>query len=194
MTRIEKILRQAVLLLPLLGLMPSSSPALEVAGVKVEEKVSVGDVSLQLNGAGVRTRLFFKVYVAALYVAKPSTNSRQLLEATEPNRMVLRMLRDVDADTLFNSLRDGLRANVPEAELGALQAGVDQLGALMISIGQARNGDIIALDLGLDKVVVSHNGAVRGQVAVPRLGRALLSIWLGEHAVDDSLKKALLGN
>lgn len=194
MTRTGKLFCQAVLLLPLLGLMPSISPALEVAGVKVEEKVSVGDTALQLNGAGVRTRLFFKVYVAALYVTKPSSQPRQLLESTEPSRMVLRMLRDVDADTLFNSLRDGLRANVPGPELIVLQAGVDQLGALMGTISQARNGDSIVLDLGPDKVVVSHNGAVRGQVAVPRLGRALLSIWLGESAVDESLKKALLGN
>ncbi|CAB1370913.1 chalcone isomerase family protein [Denitratisoma oestradiolicum] len=192
MTRIKKFLRQASLLLPLLGMTPSSLQAVEVAGVKVEDRLTAQGATLQLNGAGLRTKMFFKVYVAALYVTKPSTSSRQLLEAPEPSRMVLQMLRDVDADTLFNSLRDGLRANVPEAELVTLQAGVDQLGALMATIGQARSGDTIVLDLDMEKVVVSHNGEVRGQVAAPRLGRALLSIWLGEHPVDDSLKKALL--
>ncbi|MBP7668921.1 MAG: chalcone isomerase family protein, partial [Burkholderiaceae bacterium] len=41
--------------------------AAEVAGVKLQEKVSVGGKDLVLNGAGVRTRMVFKVYVAALY-------------------------------------------------------------------------------------------------------------------------------
>lgn len=39
-----------------------------VSGVKLDDSVQVGSQSLKLNGAGVRYKVFFKVYVAALYL------------------------------------------------------------------------------------------------------------------------------
>jgi len=47
-----------------------SAHSLEVKGVKVDESVQVGVNTLVLNGAGVRTKMMFKVYVAALYLGK----------------------------------------------------------------------------------------------------------------------------
>ena len=41
--------------------------AAEVGGVKLEDKVAVGGKDLVLNGAGIRTRAIFKVYVGSLY-------------------------------------------------------------------------------------------------------------------------------
>jgi Chalcone isomerase-like len=40
-------------------LVPFSVTAAEVAGVKIDDKTRVADSDLALNGAGVRTRLFF---------------------------------------------------------------------------------------------------------------------------------------
>lgn len=50
-----------------------SSQALEVKGVKVDETAQVGGAALELNGAGVRTKMIFKVYVAALYLGQKQT-------------------------------------------------------------------------------------------------------------------------
>ena len=44
--------------------------AAEVAGVKVDDKIRVGSSDLVLNGAGLRSKVFIKVYVGALYVGK----------------------------------------------------------------------------------------------------------------------------
>ena len=53
-------------LLLLLIAFPSYSA--EVAGVKLEEKALVENASLNLNGAGLRKRAFFSVYVIGLYL------------------------------------------------------------------------------------------------------------------------------
>ena len=52
----------------LLAFCIASAPALaaEVAGVKLDDKMSVGGQELVLNGAGIRTKAFFKVYVGSL--------------------------------------------------------------------------------------------------------------------------------
>ena len=50
----------------------SAQPA-EIEGVKLEPTAQVGGAALVLNGAGVRTRAIFKVYVAGLYVPQRPT-------------------------------------------------------------------------------------------------------------------------
>ncbi len=53
-----------------------SAPVLaaEVGGVKLDAKASVGGQELVLNGAGIRTKVFFKVYVASLYLPAKATD------------------------------------------------------------------------------------------------------------------------
>jgi len=168
--------------------------AVEVAGVKVDDQIKVGANELMLNGAGVRTKVFIKVYVGALYVSQKSNAPAALLDAATPRRMSMRMLREIDADTLYGALRDGLKDNNSEAELAALKAPTEQFAEIMKKIGTAKNGDTVALDFSADGVAVGFNGEPRGKVASGPFARALLKVWLGENPVDTSLKKALLGN
>ena len=53
----------------------TSAWALDVDGIKVEDKATVGGRELVLNGAGVRTRAIFKVYVGetGLPLIRPKT-------------------------------------------------------------------------------------------------------------------------
>ncbi|HQR04420.1 MAG: chalcone isomerase family protein [Proteobacteria bacterium] len=182
----------ALILATLLSAVPLH--AAEVAGVRVDDHIQVNGTHLQLNGAGLRTKFFFKVYVAALYVVNRSNSSTQLLDSREPSRMVLKMLRSVDADTLFQSLHEGLQANLSASELSAIQTQTEQLGALMKQIGSTRIGDTLSIDLAPESVTVGYNGESRGTIRGGQLSRALLGIWLGEHPAEASLKKALLGS
>lgn len=167
--------------------------AAEVAGIKVEDQIRIGASELQLNGAGLRTKVFVKVYLGALYVTQKSNTPAVLLDAATPRRMSMRMLRDIDSDTLYGALRDGLKDNNSEAELAALKAPTEQFADLMKKIGTARNGDTVALDFTGEGVGVSFNGESRGKVSSGAFAKALLKVWLGENPVDGTLKKALLG-
>ena len=86
----------------LLAALPAS--ALEVAGVKVADSITVDGKTLQLNGAGLRTKSFpkVKVYVAALYVTEPSTDPAALV-ALEQGRVA-------DAETAFSARGNGSTA------------------------------------------------------------------------------------
>jgi len=167
--------------------------AVEVAGVKVEDQVRVGGNELVLNGAGVRTKVFVKVYVGALYVSQKANTPAALLDAATPRRMTMRMLRDIDSDTLYGALRDGLKDNNSDAELAALKASTEQFAEIMKKAGSAKVGDTVAVDFTADGVGVSFNGEPRGKVAGGAFAKALLKVWLGDNPVDGSLKKALLG-
>lgn len=168
--------------------------AAEVAGVKIDERAHVGNSELVLNGAGLRSKLFIKLYVGALYVPQKSSAANTLIEAATPRRMSLRMLRDIGADSLLSALEDGLANNNASAELEAVKPQAEQFAGLMRGLGKVREGDSVALDFSGEGVALSLNGEPRGKVAGGTFAKALLKVWLGDKPVDAGLKKALLGN
>jgi hypothetical protein len=167
----------------------------EVQGVKLDPAAQVGGAALQLNGAGVRTRAIFKVYVAGLYVPQKANSAAALLAQKGPRRVAITMLRDVDADTFSGALIDGLRQNHSEAQMAAMKAQVDQLTASFKAAGEAKKGDVIHLEFLPDTGThLTVNGQARGNaIAGEEFFTALLRVWLGDKPVDGDLKKGLLG-
>ena len=168
---------------------------LEVEGVKLDATAQVGNTVLQLNGAGLRTKVFFKVYVAGLYVPQKVSNAAQLLAQKGPRRVSIVMLRNVDAESFANALNDGLRDNHTEAQLAAMKPQIDVLNASLKVAGDAKKGDVIHLDYEPDSGTrVTVNGQVRGStIAGEDFFTAVLRIWLGDKPVDGPLKKGLVG-
>lgn len=166
-----------------------------VEGVAFEPAVSVGGQSLTLNGAGVRTRVVFKVYATGLYVPQKSGDAAALLGQTGPRRVAITMLRDVDGATFSDALVDGLKANHGADQLAALKSQIDRLQATLKGIGEAKKGDRIQLDWVPESgTVITVNGQPRGEpIAGAPFYTALLRIWLGDKPADASLKKAMLG-
>lgn len=168
--------------------------AVEVVGVRLDDSLRVGSNELVLNGAGVRSKLFIKVYVGALYVGEKSSSPVAIIGSAAPRRMLMRLQRDLGADALSEALEEGLANNHAPAELVAIKPQSEQLSAIMRGIGKVKEGDVIAIDFAADGIAVSLNGMGRGKVAGGEFARALLKVWLGEKPVDAALKKALLGS
>lgn len=167
--------------------------AAEVAGLRVDDHAKVGNTDLVLNGAGIRTKIFFKVYVGALYLPKKTNSAATVIDSAEPRRVVLHMMRDLDADSLFGALLEGLKNNHGEADLASLKPDTDQFERIMRTIGNAKTGDVIGIDLSSDGLSVSFNGQPRGSVASEAFAKALLKVWLGDRPADSDLKRAMLG-
>src|SRR5713226_10163432 len=136
--------RQGVLLL--LMLCAQFAFAAEIEGVKVDERVRIGSADLQLNGAGIRTRLIFKVYVGALYLPEKKSSATEVLALGGAKRVSMTLLRDLTARQLTDALEEGIRANSSEAELAALKERIDALVATMNEIGSAKEKTVITLD------------------------------------------------
>jgi len=191
---------RAAMLIGLTGLLtattlPVLAQPVELEGQKFEPTVEVGGQTLTLNGVGLRRRAIFKVYVAGLYVPQKSSSAAPLISDKGSRRVALRMLRDVDADSFIDSLKDGLKNNLSEAQLSALQPQVDALAATLKSIGEAKKGDAINFDYTPDGGTrITVNGQPRGTpIPGAEFFSAMLRIWLGEKPADESLKKGMLG-
>lgn len=170
--------------------------AILVEGVKFEPSATVGGQNIVLNGAGLRSRLFIKVYAAGVYVPQKSNDPAVLLGQSGTRRILIGMLRDVGAETFANSLLESLAANHSEKQMAEFKPQIDQLLTAIRSVGEAKKGDTIQLDYTSD---VGTRMAVNGKpLGEPVAGgaaffNALLRIWIGDKPADTSLKKAMLG-
>jgi hypothetical protein len=166
--------------------------ALEVAGVNVADKAKLGAAELVLNGAGIRTRAIFKVYVGALYLAEKKSTAADVLAQKGAKRVALTMLRELSAQQLNEAFDGGIQANHSAAEVEALKPRIAELLALFTD---GKKGDVILLDfLPESGTVVNVNGQAKGKpIPGEDFYRALLRIWLGDKPVDGDLKRAMLG-
>jgi hypothetical protein len=167
----------------------------EREGVKLEPAAQLGGAALQLNGAGVRTRAIFKVYVAGLYVPAKNTSAAALLAQKGPRRLALTMLRNLDADSFAGALNDGLRNNHTEAQLAAFKPQIDALNAAVKAVDEVKKGDVVNIEFTPEagtRILV--NGQQKGaSIAGEDFYAAMLRIWLGDKPADADLKKGLLG-
>jgi hypothetical protein len=168
--------------------------ALEVSGVKLADSVHLGSRDLVLNGAGLRTKFFFKVYVAALYLGEKTHVAEAALNQPGEKRIALHVLRELSDEQLLHGFNEVLAANHTPAELQALEPQLNELTAIFHAVGKVKEGDVVALDYLPDngtQIVV--NGVLRGNIAGAVFNRALFKIWLGDKPAQPDLKQKMLG-
>jgi long-chain acyl-CoA synthetase len=166
--------------------------AAEVGGVKLDDKVSLGGKELVLNGAGIRTKLVFKVYVASLYVPAKVGDLQGVL-ASNPRRVQLNLLRDLSADDLAGALADGIKETSSAEQAAAAKTQTDQLLSIMKSVGQAKSGQVVTLDFVGGDTRIGFDGQAKGSIAGDAFNAALMRIWMADKPVQPDLRKAMLG-
>jgi hypothetical protein len=184
-------MRKLALALSLLLLLSSPSFALDVGGVNVAPTVSSRQKTLTLNGAGVRKKLFFKVYVGSLYTERKVTTPAQLL--ADPGEKLIRMTfvyKKVEKEKIVDAFAEGLANNSP-----AVRSSANAKAFLSWFTADFTAGDVVDISLSPDGAVsAAHNGKVLGTLRDPAVAQAVLRIWFGEKPADGDLKKGMLGN
>ena len=178
-----------------LALVSVTAQPVEVAGVNLDDRVQVGDTVLVLNGAGLRTVLsFVSVYVGALYLPQKSSDANGIMAASCPRRLLMVMKRGVEAEKMLTAFHEGLATHFTAAELQAVQPRLDELDSILRGIKSVQEGDRLSLDFAADgSIRIGLNDEPRGSIRSSQLTAMLLGIWLGEHPVQENLRKALLG-
>lgn len=174
----------------------SLAASIDISGVKVEDTANVGNSSLKLNGAGIRYKAIFKVYVSSLYASKKVSSLDELVAAPGPKRMTMTMLREIDSNSLGKLLTRGVEDNNPKTEMSKLVPGLIRLGDTFNAYKALNPGDVILIDfIPGTGTIITVKGKVQGEpFKEPEFFKAIMSIWLGPVPADFKLKDALLGN
>ena len=94
------------------GAAATAAVAVQLAGVKVEDAVTVSGTKLQLNGAGIRYKGPFKVYVGDLYTTRRVSSLDDLIAAPGPKLLSMTILRDINSAEFDKLLTRGMEDNV----------------------------------------------------------------------------------
>lgn len=173
----------------------SQANAGEVAGVDLPEQVKVEaeGAPLLLNGAGIRKKFFFSIYLASLYLPATTDDAGAILKADQPNRVQMDMLYSkVEKEKLVEGWNDGFAANHSAEALQPLRDRIERFNAMFETLV---SGDQVQFDyLPSQGTRVTINGSERGVIPGHDFNQALLKIWIGESPVTGSLKQSLLGS
>ncbi len=165
----------------------------KIAGVELADSYQLGGRSLTLNGAGVRSKFFFKIYIGALYTGKTSNKAAEMIADPGPRSMQMIMLyKEVEAKKITGGWTEGFRANVTDTEFKQLENRLQKFNALFPALHE---GDIVHMDYTPESgTKLSINGEARGNIQGEDFFSALLKVWIGDHPADGKLKAGLLGH
>ena len=185
----------ALLIAASLGWGASALAAVEIAGVKLEETITIADTKLQLNGAGVRYKGPFKVYVGDLYTTRPVKSLDELIAAPGPKRLSMTFLREINSAEFGKLLTRGIEDNVSKQELSKIIPGMIKMGDIFAANKAFAPGDVCAIEWDPAKgLSIWAKGKLQAEPSNdPAFFRALMSIWFGQVPADWKLKDTLLG-
>lgn len=171
-----------------------AATAVELAGVKLDDSIKLGNENLRLNGAGIRYKMVFKVYVIGLYLTDKKISAADVLAAPGARRVTLAMLRDVGSEEFGKAFASGIEQNTDVAERALLAAPMAKFNAMFASVAELKQGDVLNVDwIPSSGMVVLLNGKkILEPIADPAFYNAVLRIWLGAKPIDDKLKRQLL--
>jgi len=167
----------------------------DVAGVKFPNTMQVGSTRLQINGAGVRYKVVFKVYAAALYLADKAATPEAVLAAPGPRHLQIVMLREIDANELGRLFTKGMEQNATREEFNRSLSGVMRMSDVFSKYKKLKPGESFAVEWvpGRGTVILVNGEPVSEPIKEPEFYSLLMKIWLGHSPADAQLKEALLG-
>jgi hypothetical protein len=165
--------------------------AANVAGVNMEDRVTVGTQTLVLNGAGLRKKFIVKVYVGGLYLPSKQASAATILTTDQPRRMVMHFLYSVTKAQMAEAWDEGLTDNTPKAS-PEVKTAFKTLEGWMEDVPKGNR--IILTYVPGTGTTVEVNGKSKGTLGGKAVSDAILNTWLGPNpAPGADFKKAVLG-
>ncbi|MBG6077132.1 chalcone isomerase family protein [Polaromonas sp. CG_9.11] len=167
----------------------------EVSGIKLADPVELAGSRLLLNGAGIRYKAVFKVYVAALYLENKATTPEEVFAAPGARRISITMLREIDSNELGKSFTKAFEENAPKNEMSKLIPGLLKMSQVFSDQKKMLAGESFTIDwIPGTGTVISVKGKPQGEpIKEVEFYNAMLRIWLGTRPAEWKLKEELLG-
>jgi len=169
----------------------TAAAAATVDDVKVPETATVAGKTLQLNGAGLRTKFFVHVYVGALYLPQKTQSADAAIGMDGPDRVLMHMLYAASRSQMTDAFNDDFHDNLSRDGYAALK---DRINTFLDYFGDTHHGEEITIDYAPGTgTQVTIDGQVKGTIPGEDFHRAVMLVWLGRDPADGGLKRAMLG-
>ncbi|QLC67357.1 chalcone isomerase family protein [Flavobacterium sp. LPB0248] len=189
----KKILLLLTMLLSLQFSTVSAQTQIDVNGVTVPRKIDFQGKSLQLNGAGGRSKMWLEVYVQALYLSQLTQDPQFIIDSDTEMAVRIEITSSmVSSNKLTKAMNTGFEKSAG-ANLEQLRPRIEQLKSYLSDAITEKDVFILAYNPLDQNVYISKNEVLKGKIPGFDFKKALFGIWLSDKPVDETLKKHLLG-
>ena len=165
--------------------------AATLAGVTLDDHVTVNNQQLLLNGMGLRKKFIIKVYVGGLYLPAKQSNATTVIATDAPRRQVFHFLFSVSKSQMADAWEEGLEDNTPNAS-PEVKTAFKTLQSWMEDIPKG-NRMVVTYVPGIG-TTVEVNGHNKGTLGGKATADAILNTWIGpDPGPGQDFKKAVLG-
>ncbi|WPO79626.1 chalcone isomerase family protein [Flavobacterium sp. KACC 22761] len=171
----------------------SAQTQLDVNGVTVPRKIEIQNKTMQLNGAGGRSKMWLEVYVQALYLSQLSQDPKFIIDSDTEMAIRIEITSSmVSSNKLTKAMNTGFEKSAG-SNLEALRPRIEQFKTYLSDAITEKDVFILFYN-PLDQTVnVIKNDVPKGKITGFDFKQALFGIWLSDKPVDETLKKHLLG-
>ncbi|WP_331775797.1 chalcone isomerase family protein [Sulfurospirillum sp. 1612] len=164
--------------------------AKEISGIKIPNTIQ--NPALQLNGAGIRNKFFFDLYVGALYVQHKTHDAHAIIDANNTMEMTLHITSSlISTDKMVSATLEGFE-NATQGNITPLKKDINTF--LHVFHEKIRNGDIYRfLYEPKTGVHIYKNQKLATIIKGLAFKKALFGIWFCDKPAQQSLKQAMLG-
>ena len=180
------------LIMPAALLLNSTSHALTLKGIEIPAQINTGQNTLVLNGAGIRSKFVFDIYVGALYLNNKTSSADAIINDQGAKQVSMYFTYDeISREKMTNGWNEGFEKVLNDQEHEQLKS---QIVMFNHAFGKTVAGDVIAVQYtpGIGTRVIINNET---KATIPGFDfhQALMKIWFGNDPVDEGLKQGMLG-
>ena len=163
-----------------------------IEGVTLKSTLTLDGHELVYNGAGVRKKWFFKLYVGAVYLPQPVSSGAMIVKADYPMMIQLNIISDlIDSKKMIEAVTEGFEKST-RGNTAPIQEEINLI--IEAFAEEITSGDTFDLMyVPRTGVKVYKNGKVGVTIPGIAFKEALFGIWLGSDPVNDELKDEMLG-
>lgn len=162
-------------------------------GVTIPRTITFQNKTLQLNGAGSRSKMWVDVYIQALYLSQLSPNPTEIInDKTEMSIRIEITSALVSSGKLTRAMHAGFEKSAGD-NFKTLEPKMELLKSFLSE--DITKGDVFELSYNPadQSIWVIKNRELKGKIEGFEFKKVFFGIWLGDKPVDEELKNNLLG-
>jgi hypothetical protein len=162
-------------------------------GITLPRTVVFENKTLQLNGAGSRSKMWVEVYIQALYLTELSENPKDIIDDDIEMSIRIHITSElVSSGKLTRAIHAGFEKSAG-LNFEVLKPKMELLKSFLSE--EITRKDVFELTYNpKDKSIwVIKNKVLKGKVEGLEFKKVFFGIWLGDKPVDEELKNSLLG-
>ena len=169
-----------------------TSGDMEIGGITMPDTLTAGNTSLTLNGAGIRTKFFLKLYVGGLYLQNKTTDAGKVLSEDKPMAIRLHIISSmITSEKMEDATREGFKKSLGN-KLSSLSSEIEAF--IDVFKAEIKDGDVFNMIYipGTGTEIYKNDKLSKTIKGLP-FKNALFGIWVGKKPAQDSLKEGMMG-